>query len=479
MSPTLPSIEDRDAVFVSHANPEDNAFATWLTLRLTREGYRVWCDVVKLRGGDDFWKNIEAAIRLRTRRFIFVTSRVSNQKPGTLKELAVAEGVARTLGEDRFIIPVKVDDLPYGEHNIQINRLNAINFTNGWAPGLAELLRTLREDLIPTPEPAGASCVASWWNTNRLNHEILRNKPETLWTNWFPLKGIPPRMRFWVVGDGDKIPESLPYPAYRHGEVLLSFADDDALFGRAGSPTGRKSRSFPFSLRKPPPDWTRLRSHEVRTAFKKIMWQAFERMATDRGLPLYELSSRRRSLWFPISAGTGDMVSFVGVNGQKARRALIGFKTTKQPTGERRKRYWHFGLEAIPITYPTPSLALKTHVIFTRDGETPIGDPKVQHRARRSQCAGWWNDKWRDMTLAAMRWLGDTESHIPLLVAPNSELVLLTRPLKCQSEVSYLDSSVRESTHDAREYDNDPEDSDGEEEDDKTPDPEGTQADSD
>ncbi|QDU70648.1 toll/interleukin-1 receptor domain-containing protein [Mucisphaera calidilacus] len=121
MSPTLPSIEHRDAVFVSHANPEDNAIATWLTLRLTREGYRVWCDVVKLRGGDDFWKNIEAAIRLRTRRFIFVTSRVSNQKPGTLKELAIAEGVARTLGENRFIIPVKVDDLPYGEHNIQIN----------------------------------------------------------------------------------------------------------------------------------------------------------------------------------------------------------------------------------------------------------------------------------------------------------------------------------------------------------------------
>ncbi|MCA9176847.1 MAG: toll/interleukin-1 receptor domain-containing protein, partial [Planctomycetales bacterium] len=120
MTKSLPSLDNRQVVFVSHANPEDNAFATWLTLRLTREGYRVWCDVVKLRGGDDFWRNIEVAIRENTRRFIFVTSRASNQKPGTLQELAVAAGVARQLNEPRFIIPIKVDDLPYGEHNIQI-----------------------------------------------------------------------------------------------------------------------------------------------------------------------------------------------------------------------------------------------------------------------------------------------------------------------------------------------------------------------
>src|SRR5205823_4120139 len=109
-------------------------------------GYNVWCDVVKLKGGDDFWKDIEEAIRHHTRRFVFVTSRKSNTKPGALKELALAETVARNLNEDGFIIPVKIDDLPYTEHNIQIQRLNALNFGGGWEKGLADLLDTLEND---------------------------------------------------------------------------------------------------------------------------------------------------------------------------------------------------------------------------------------------------------------------------------------------------------------------------------------------
>ncbi|MBX3323932.1 MAG: toll/interleukin-1 receptor domain-containing protein [Phycisphaeraceae bacterium] len=434
---------------MSHANPEDNAFATWLTLRLTREGYRVWCDVVKLRGGDDFWKNIEAAIRLRTRRFIFVTSRISNQKPGALKELAVAEGVARALGEDRFIVPIKIDDLPYNEHNIQINRLNALDFANGWATGLAELLKALRDDSIPTPETAGASCVASWWNTNRLNHEIVEHKPETLWTNWFPLRKPPSRMWVWRIPEDAKLPQSFRYPTHRVRHFLLSFADGEALLGHPGSPTGMKGKSFPFSLRSYPPPWAGVYQHEVKTAFKKIMWQTWESLALARGLPLYELSSRRRSLWFPGRALNGDMVAFNGVDGRRSRRALAGYKTTKQPTGEIRKRYWHFGLEAIPILYPTPALSMKTHVVFTRDGETPLGDPKGQHRARRSQCKAWWNDKWRDMTLAAVTWLANGEDEIALPVSPTCSIMMSVRPICGRSPVSYQDISVRESPDEA------------------------------
>src|SRR5205814_10155783 len=46
---------DRDTVFVSHANPEDNTFALWLTLRLGEMGVKVWCDLTKLIGGETFW----------------------------------------------------------------------------------------------------------------------------------------------------------------------------------------------------------------------------------------------------------------------------------------------------------------------------------------------------------------------------------------------------------------------------------------
>jgi hypothetical protein len=54
----------RDAVMISHAF-EDNIFTRWLALQLARNGYRVWCDLTKLLGGEIFWRDIERALRFR------------------------------------------------------------------------------------------------------------------------------------------------------------------------------------------------------------------------------------------------------------------------------------------------------------------------------------------------------------------------------------------------------------------------------
>ena len=453
---TLPSIDERQVVFVSHANPEDNAFATWLSLRLTREGYRVWCDVVRLRGGDDFWRDIETAIRLHTRKFIFVTSHASNRKQGTLQELAVAAGVARQLNETGFIVPVKIDDLPYSDHNIQINRLNALAFTKGWMDGLADLLKTLADDDVPRPEASGPSSVASWWNTNRLNREIIKQVPESLWTNWFPLKGLPKSMWAWRVPEKAKLPENFLFPAYRIRDQLVSFADASGLTGTDESPTGDKGVSFRLSLRREPPKKTGLCRHEVLTAVKQILRQAWHNMSKEKGLPLFELSSRRRTLWFPRGTVPGDTVSFVGVDGKKTRRDMCGYRTISRISGEKYPRYWHFGLEAVPILYPAPVLALKSHVLFTLDGKTVTGDAKAQHRARRGQCKDWWNDKWRDLTLAAVTWLTDGHRSLELKVGTNSTVLMEWRPVKYRSDASYEDADVRytalEETREEAEY---------------------------
>jgi len=63
MQPPSNSSGVRNMIFVSHANPEDNLFTRWLALRLAREGYPVWSDLTKLLGGEDFWRDIEVAIR--------------------------------------------------------------------------------------------------------------------------------------------------------------------------------------------------------------------------------------------------------------------------------------------------------------------------------------------------------------------------------------------------------------------------------
>src|SRR6266566_6179704 len=128
-------LSQRDMLFVSHANPENNEFAQWLSLQLAKCGYPVWCDLTKLLGGETFWSDIEQALRTRTVKFLYVLSKTSNIKDGPLSELHVAANVKRDENLHDFIIPLLIDDLPHRDINIQLARLTTVNFRKGWAQG--------------------------------------------------------------------------------------------------------------------------------------------------------------------------------------------------------------------------------------------------------------------------------------------------------------------------------------------------------
>jgi len=54
----------REALFISHASPEDNAFTLWLGAKLNE----VFADVLRLRGGDDWERVLETGIRRESRQ---------------------------------------------------------------------------------------------------------------------------------------------------------------------------------------------------------------------------------------------------------------------------------------------------------------------------------------------------------------------------------------------------------------------------
>src|ERR1017187_2846160 len=86
MTERPPTKEPRDTLLLSHANPEDNEFTLWLAWQLANEGYRVGCDLTKLRGGEVFLDIIEDAIKTRAAKVLYILSRTSNAKDGPLKE---------------------------------------------------------------------------------------------------------------------------------------------------------------------------------------------------------------------------------------------------------------------------------------------------------------------------------------------------------------------------------------------------------
>jgi len=69
----------REHLFISYAS-EDAAFTSWLALRLTSEGYKVWCDQYKLLGGEPYPSDITKAIQNDTFRFLAVLSKNSLEK---------------------------------------------------------------------------------------------------------------------------------------------------------------------------------------------------------------------------------------------------------------------------------------------------------------------------------------------------------------------------------------------------------------
>ena len=180
---------DRNMLFLSHANPEDNLFTRWLALRLAREGYPVWSDLTKLLGGEDFWRDIEVAIRERTAKFLFVLSKTSNQKQGTLMELAVARKVGRNIRD--FVIPLRIDDIRHDDINIELQRLNCIDISKGWTTGYGSLLKKLQEDGIARDPRFTPDAVTKWWRDNYSVAEGVAPTPERCASNWFEFSQLP------------------------------------------------------------------------------------------------------------------------------------------------------------------------------------------------------------------------------------------------------------------------------------------------
>lgn len=106
---------DRQLVFISHANPKDNEFASWLGTRLTAAGYDVWADVFRLVGGEAFWRDIGKAIKDHAAIVIVSVSRNSYRKDGVLDEIALAVGTGRKLQKASVVTPVRLDDLPFAD----------------------------------------------------------------------------------------------------------------------------------------------------------------------------------------------------------------------------------------------------------------------------------------------------------------------------------------------------------------------------
>ena len=443
----------RNLIFISHANPEDNTFARWLSLKLASEGYRVWCDLTRLLGGEDFWADIEVALRDHAIKLVYVLSRDSNRKPGTLQELQVGQTVARAENLKDFVIPLRLDDLPFSDINIQLARLNAIDLREGWSQGLRSLLEKLELDGVEKDSRFSPRGVASWWEMQGATHSNIEDEVDEYISNWLPIQQMPdsvyihfvPRRRSW---SGRR--ETLPYPAYQRADSLVSFAANEDL--NENTPT---QASIYDSSRIPLGDFVDgiddpviVERQEAQNIVVNLLRQAWENLVDSRGMSTHGMANRSIAAFLEEGFVQGNRVSVPRGLGGSNRRALVGYRTLPSvDEKEERRRYWHFAVQSWPTLRPFAAYKLTPRLLFSDDGRTILSGNRV-HAMRRRESRNWWNPEWRDRTLGLVNWLANGEQWIEVELGSDVVPKVAARPILFASPVTYLEPTVQESSND-------------------------------
>ena len=439
----LPSA--RRLVFLSHATPQDDTFAKWLATQLAIAGYEVWCDVTKLLGGEQFWSDIIEAIDACAFRFLFASTIESNRKPGTLRELRTAVEAQRKHGFKDFVVPLKVDQFPFASTQASIRDLNFVRFEENWAAGLSQLLRLLEREGAPKSAVAGPACVADWHRRSidqRRQVVVANNK---CFSNWFRLH-LPKRLRFHkYAGPVDNLPAiaaKFDRPHRVHGSYLATFASEHELREQVAS-----YATFREIVEVDPAAFIRdgdaaldIASFDAANIVSDLVRQAWDSALVAKGMRSHLLASGLAAWFFKDGHLEKNKAYFQPPGSRRSYRQLVGHKSKKTLDGGRLPDgFWHYAVSASAQLHPFPRIALRHHVIFTDDGQTPWVNAERMHRARRSVCKNWWNREWRDRLFAMCSELAQGDKEFLLPVGAQESVRVTMLPMSFVSPWTYFE----------------------------------------
>ncbi|AEQ53613.1 toll/interleukin-1 receptor domain-containing protein [Pelagibacterium halotolerans] len=430
---TEPEAKDapREAIFISHAAPEDNAFTIWLGAKLAAMGYEVWADVLRLKGGDDWQRKLEDALRHRACKMLLVANPRAVDKQGVRNEIQIASEVARKVGDNAFIIPLRME--PF-EAPFLIAHAQYIDFTRGWARGLSELLETLQETYHVTRNASGGDAI--WREVQLIHGKTLVSQPERLISNWLSIEQLPEKIRYYEFKGqvserrAQAAMKDAPWPLRPFQRGFLSFTRIHDLQDHFGPnlPIGQKAQRRVAGFLDTGWDKIGIERLDARNQFSDLARQAFEKLFTERGLRSYELSGTQLAWWGPVDVVPTTKIAF--------RWGDVAGLRQIQGMSVKRQMNWHFAVSVAARSAPQHHVRIVNRLVFTEDGHKPFDDPAKMHRLRRSFAKTWRNARWRDMLLAFLHWLADGKDSLSVPVSSEEGIVLGLPPISWQVPVS-------------------------------------------
>lgn len=413
----------RTAIFISHATPEDNAFVRWLGAKLTALGYEVWADLFALRGGSDWARILEGALRERTLKMLLICTDKGLQKSGVRAEIEVASDVGKKLNDPEFIIPLRLE--PFQPH-IRTVQLQYIDFERGWASGFAELSELLLTNkAIPRSAPQ-ASTMDQWLADHTFGSARLIERSERLVSNWLRFSSMPQTIYYCEPPSGfnldrfqERTVDGWPIVPFRGG--ALTFARPNATGElRATVPARVQDQMSLKDFRRDGWPTLAIDRYEAGRIFSDLGNQAFDLYMHQRGMSAVLDARGRRSWWADIRLAPKGKVSF-NWGAIHGLRQIMG-------QSEKRNVFWHYAINAQMRDFPRAHLRLSSRLLFSTNGLDILEDSKKAHRLRRSFAKGWRNARWRDMLLAYLWWVSGGENKIALPVSGENFLVATLPP---------------------------------------------------
>lgn len=423
--------EPREAIFISHASPEQNVFTLWLGAKLAAMGYEVWADVLRLKGGDDWQRKLEHALRHRAAKVLLVADPISVDKQGVRNEIQIASDIARRIGDEEFIIPLKL--APF-EAPFLIAHAQYIDFEKNWAAGLAELLDTLGFTYrIPRAESMDGSV---WRDVHLINSRRIQSQPEALISNWLLMGTLPKRIRLFRFPDGvpqtaiEKSLKGAPWPLVPFGEGFLTLAPAHDLQDHFGpSLPLRTAGSLPLETFLDQ-GWEEnaIEPWDARNRFADLVRQGLEAVFRCRQLEPYQLSGTQLAWWARADVAPANQVAFQ-MGQWSGSRQIQGYSS-------KRGLHWHFGISVAARTAPVRHVRVLSRLIFSTDGQNAMDDVKKMHRQRRSFAKGWRNARWRDMLLAFLYWMAEGKAILDVPMSSSETIALKIPPMQWTAPVS-------------------------------------------
>lgn len=412
-------VESKDTILIDHVDA-DHALATWLSRRLTLEGYRTWCRGTAPLAGENPDDSVRRLMDVRTIQYLPVMSATS------LSDQLFLERCALASSRDGFVLPCSCTQGLDPRLPSRLKVLAVASFSDSWKTGLDQVLvRLATLGDMPKFEVDQGRQIAL---RDYLPTRVTVAKPEPVVANVFPLR-LPAAMLVYDLyaslsyDDAVELRKRWAFVelnSYR----LVAFTPPPP---QAAIPATKPDRTPEFAW-VDAPDRDGKKTEDIA---KELAWRSLEVVCVQKGL-VY--CPDRRVFYFPEREAGEWNQAFQHIDGRQTRVQLTGTRT--KGWGERASPFLY---QLAPRFRPqrdvggTWNVVLNIYIRCT-DMEGKGFEGKEIGRRRRVVSKSWWNKDWLARLLGVVQAL-QTEPGRVRIGEGNRALVMDTAPLAWECPV--------------------------------------------